>query len=546
MLVFYCHGWKNNAQSDDVVKFNDFLDRLGQALVANGETKSQYRVHGVYLGWRGNEFSPYITTAGEFERMRRAFGEPKVEDPNHPNRSMEIVDRNYGSPPSFLYWVPEQFTYPWERNFAEHTVSGVPMARTIFTLTEMAKRRDPRSQVLVIGHSFGALMLEKAFGQATVGLLAEHWRAPDQASGTELESGALKTATPPPTGLRLNPLPFDCVIFVNSAAPSIYAKELSDFLWGYRNVVRTPIARVPMIVSVTSAADSATRFWSPISIGLTSPIEWLRRRDYTQALLKDKADPRPDFTKKHRPVPQRYLYMRTPGHNPLLVDHWVVPLEGSDLARVEREWPASGLNEPEKVMAKNLQLHALQGDDFAFYTRLRDRKDGKTYPVVGWKLISLASAKETAANPETPEGKTARQIMEWSKHDEDEPFPRPGAYWNVRCDQPLIKNHGDVWSDNAMALYVAVYGRLRQLREAAAKRPPTITVMESGDVDVASVAVTLRAADGTVREQGPAQKIDGRWHYTMAGIPTPGEKATIEVTARENSRDESLPAKPTR
>lgn len=44
----------------------------------------------------------------------------------------------------------------------------------------------------------------------------------------------------------------------------------------------------------------------------------------------------------------------------------------------------------------------------------------------------------------------------------------------------------------------------------------------------------------------PANDDHSRWHYTMAGIPPPGEKATIEVTARENSRDESLPPKPTR
>lgn len=61
LVVIYCHGWENDSESDDVVKFNDFLGNLS---AAKPKTKDGdlYRVHGVFLGWRGNSFKPSVHT----------------------------------------------------------------------------------------------------------------------------------------------------------------------------------------------------------------------------------------------------------------------------------------------------------------------------------------------------------------------------------------------------------------------------------------------------------------------------------------------------
>ena len=53
LLVIYCHGWKNNSHSDNVPAFNCFLSKLATAIQSDG-----LRVHGIYLGWRGNVFRP--------------------------------------------------------------------------------------------------------------------------------------------------------------------------------------------------------------------------------------------------------------------------------------------------------------------------------------------------------------------------------------------------------------------------------------------------------------------------------------------------------
>jgi hypothetical protein len=57
LLLIYCHGWKNSSQSGDVVAFNSFLSRFA---ASEEIQKSGLRVHGVYLGWRGNAFRPYL------------------------------------------------------------------------------------------------------------------------------------------------------------------------------------------------------------------------------------------------------------------------------------------------------------------------------------------------------------------------------------------------------------------------------------------------------------------------------------------------------
>lgn len=46
-MVIYCHGWKNNSQSDNVPAFKCFLSKFATAIKSDG-----LHVHGVYLGWR--------------------------------------------------------------------------------------------------------------------------------------------------------------------------------------------------------------------------------------------------------------------------------------------------------------------------------------------------------------------------------------------------------------------------------------------------------------------------------------------------------------
>ncbi|HLX69403.1 MAG TPA: hypothetical protein VKV04_07235, partial [Verrucomicrobiae bacterium] len=223
LLVMYCHGWKNNSQSDDVIRFNSFLAKLA----ATPElAEHHFRVHGIFLSWRGNVVRPYVDKSdGSFYSDSLAnFGEP-------------IVDKKYNRWCYWLGFLPENVDFFTRERAAEHIVSALPMARAIFTYASAAKEYGAKlgNQVVVMGHSMGALMLERSLGQAMTGSLVMEWW-----DGAKKEAAEKKPA-----------VPFDFILFLNSAAPSIYAKEMRDFLKANRSALNRAAARSapPVIVS---------------------------------------------------------------------------------------------------------------------------------------------------------------------------------------------------------------------------------------------------------------------------------------------------------
>jgi len=107
--------------------------------------------------------------------------------------------------------VPENLTYWNRKNAAEQRVSALPIARAIFTYASAAKAYGNRldNRVVVMGHSFGALLLERGLGQGMTGAITMEWWDKEHKEQTLHKPG----------------LPFDLVLFVNSAAPAIYAKR---------------------------------------------------------------------------------------------------------------------------------------------------------------------------------------------------------------------------------------------------------------------------------------------------------------------------------
>ena len=395
LVVIYCHGWKNNSQSDDVVKFNSFLSRLANTPPV---MERKLRVHGIYVAWRGNGFLPDVDlTTDAFRQTAGEFGAAIVNKKYH---------RQWWARP---VWLTEQLSYWSRKGAAEARVSGVPIARTVLTCAYAAERFNPGNRVFVIGHSFGALMLEKSLGQASVGTLMAQWPWMGAAGGQ------------PPA---VNPLPFDCVLFVNSAAPSVYAKELSDLCWAHQFAlakVDPAGARRPIILSVTSSADWATRYahyWANTFACLMPSLQ----RQYRRAVLR--TDPPGAL---HIPVPQHYFYRRTPGHNILLLDHWVVRAAAADRRR-----PAPA-NDPARVLEHNLRIDFSQPGADCFYTSTKGRDP------LAWKIdVTPASG--------------ARPLYKrrWL------PVTR-GSYWIISCGKPIIRNHGDVWNPAAMELYATLY-----------------------------------------------------------------------------------------
>jgi hypothetical protein len=211
LLVIYIHGWQNNARSGDVRNFETFLASLRGSLV--GIKDKKVAVYGVYLGWRGR----LLPTPDQNDALSR------------------FVDDT-------LYAVPKLLTF-WTREAAGERVAKLSSTEAILRLTKAVRGGDPNARSVVIGHSFGALVAENSLAQATL----------SRVYGTEAEGSTTRP-------------PVDLTVLLNQAAPSMTAKRLQEALLdAYMASKTSPPVEQPMIVSVTSTDDNATRRAFPIA-----------------------------------------------------------------------------------------------------------------------------------------------------------------------------------------------------------------------------------------------------------------------------------------
>jgi hypothetical protein len=165
VAVTFIHGWKNNAApgNSDLEHFQTLLTTL-QA----GDPENAYI--GIYLAWRGKI----------------------AKDP-----------------------VTAQLSF-WNRRHAAMRIAAVSMTEVILNLSYQTKgnrSKDRRSdKFIVIGHSFGGLILERAMAQAVTGLISNP-----------------KLAVPCEDRLCFE-APADLVVLLNPALESIETQQLIDML----------------------------------------------------------------------------------------------------------------------------------------------------------------------------------------------------------------------------------------------------------------------------------------------------------------------------
>ena len=243
------------------------------------------------------------------------------------------------------------------------------------------------------------------------------------------------------------PLPFDTVLLVNSAAPSIYAKQFQSFLAAHgRAMSRYKVlgANSPVFFSLTSSGDWATgkTHWLANTICFLLPT--LRRKYRGDDFILASSEGR----NKDVLIPQSYYYRHTPGHNPLLVNRFIEPLRTptSDAQVASTtQFRANLLNSGKTLAfstsprkggeaAKQWRIN-FPPDTDAFKDFSRYKTGGQTYlPVVWEKKADLYAYKDT-------------------------------AYWIIRCTKDIIKDHNDIWSQQAIDTYAALYAISLALRE---------------------------------------------------------------------------------
>jgi len=120
LVITYVHGWHHGAGSADVEKFSDWLAEISQTqLIRN----SGFHVIGVYLGWRGE-----VTTVP----------------------------------------IVRQLTFFSRKAAAERLASNFDCFDAIAAVSQAAREahRSDRQYTVLIGHSFGGLVVERAVAHA--------------------------------------------------------------------------------------------------------------------------------------------------------------------------------------------------------------------------------------------------------------------------------------------------------------------------------------------------------------------------------------------
>jgi pimeloyl-ACP methyl ester carboxylesterase len=216
IVVVFVHGWMNNArypddENGDLTSFKeDVLAVMSQheTVAARREERPRRNVVGVYVAWRG----------------------------------MSVQNK-------YLFW-----TSFYDRKDAALRVADTQATVTLRSLVAKT-REDPRSQIIVIGHSFGGLITERALGPV---LITEAMRV-----RTGTLAGALLRQAP------------DLVVLVNPATNAtralgdVWTLKQSPAIVQHRRSIfhlrEERLSRTPLIISLTSATDTATGIAFPLA-----------------------------------------------------------------------------------------------------------------------------------------------------------------------------------------------------------------------------------------------------------------------------------------
>ncbi|MGB5891042.1 MAG: hypothetical protein WBH75_13870, partial [Thermoanaerobaculia bacterium] len=217
VVLLFVHGWQNDAskredrkQDNNVEGFQRLLETTRQMMRRAGEDPDEVALIGVYLSWRG--------------------------------RSTDVG-------------MLKPLTF-YSRRGAGQRAASVSTTEAILRVMTAAKK-NPLSTGVVIGHSFGGMIVESALIQTVVGYSLQ-------------QQAEIKPAA-------------DMLILVNPASQSMQAKSMVSLLKRnrlkfYREDEEGNRIAAPLMVSVTSTTDTATGSLYPIALSIKG---WTKKfREY--------------------------------------------------------------------------------------------------------------------------------------------------------------------------------------------------------------------------------------------------------------------------
>ncbi len=273
VFVLFIHGWKNNASqsSGNVWGFRSELQSLAEEL-NNGKPGPPFRpVMGIFVGWRGEATS--LPVAKDF---------------------------------SF-----------WNRKNAATRIPGAHLTEALRRIA-IAAKSNPRAKCVVVGHSFGGLVMERTLTQAMVEMILEYREENDridqEVAAGDMDKDAAKQQKQNAEDKLQTRRP-DLTVLLNEAGPATEAKEFLNFL-AHQDVefVDSKNIRHPLFLSLTSTGDSATHIIFPVGQFLGK--HGLNTRKYEE----------PD---EFGETDQNHYFLHTTANSPRLVTHTVTPSDSA-------------------------------------------------------------------------------------------------------------------------------------------------------------------------------------------------------------------------
>lgn len=304
-VITFIHGWKNNASdaAGNVWGFRDALKSLGDEYGGPGNDP----IVGIYIGWRGAVTK--LPVIKEFTFFNRKNAATRIAAANLTEAINQII------------------------NTTKECVKdcGAEAASTAEDINDCkAKPRSgPGSLAVVVGHSFGGMVLERTVTQGLVADILQQesdrksctrkeadWKMKKQEAAHDQEINACEQLKQ--RGIQPRA---DLIALVNEAAPATEARQLLGFMVRHNVRLKVDNEPVPLVLSITSVGDSAT--------GVAFPIGQYPSK-LTKALRHYKDTAPPDM-----PIPnQSTYYLHTTGHLPPLFSHLVGKPQDQSIRKV--------------------------------------------------------------------------------------------------------------------------------------------------------------------------------------------------------------------